>query len=62
MTELLDLELIADQNKISTPAFASKEDYEKFVEEFYADVRPELERLAEARIKSEEEARRRRIY
>lgn len=54
-----EIELFTGSNQLFESVFESFEDYEKFREDFYESVRPELERLAEARRISEEEAMRR---
>lgn len=53
------LELVPNQKELSRPLFPSEEAYLAFCESFSEEVRPELERLEEARRKSELEARQR---
>ncbi len=63
MTEIksadTDIELFAGSNELLQAVFPSFQDYEDFREEFYNSLKPEFERLAEARRISEEEAMRR---
>lgn len=54
-----EFELFPGSAALMKPVFDSYEDYEQFRQGFYESVRPELERLAEARRISEEEAMRR---
>jgi cyclopropane fatty-acyl-phospholipid synthase-like methyltransferase len=54
-----EFELFPGSNTLFESVFESHREYERFREDFYETVRPELERLAEARRKSEEEAMRR---
>ena len=53
------LELLPDQQERLEPFFKDEADYLKFREWYIEEVGPELERLAEARRKSEQEARQR---
>lgn len=54
-----DLELFEGSNELGKDVFASFQEYEKFRTDFYESIRPELEQLADARRRSEEEAMRR---
>jgi hypothetical protein len=58
-TQYQEFELFPGSNDISEAVFETFQEYERFREGFYASVRPELEKLAESRRKSEEEAMRR---
>lgn len=59
MADAAPLELLPEATKLAKPLFAKEEDYDKFREDFIETVTPELEKWAEARRKSEEEARQR---
>jgi hypothetical protein len=52
-------ELVPNQQEVSQPLFPSAEAQRAFCESFSDSVRPELERLEEARRKSEQESRQR---
>lgn len=54
-----EIELFPGSNELVEPVFNSFQEYERFREGFYESMRPDLERLAEARRISEEEAMRR---
>jgi hypothetical protein len=56
-----DLEIFEGSSKLLKPAFASPAEYEKFRQEFYETMKPELERLRLARIRSEHESMFRRV-
>jgi hypothetical protein len=53
------LELIPNEAAVSKPLFATEEAYHQFRETFMDEAIPELDRLMEARRKSEQEARQR---
>jgi hypothetical protein len=53
------LELVPNEAAISKPLFADEAAYNQFRESYMEKVIPELERLQEARLKSEQEARQR---
>ncbi|HNY42273.1 MAG TPA: hypothetical protein PKJ41_17850 [Bryobacteraceae bacterium] len=59
MPPVLDIELVPNETAISKPLFADDATYQQFRESFIESMIPELERLQEARRKSEEEARQR---
>lgn len=59
MTQRADLELIPHEDEIARPVFNTQVEADEFWERFLVLVRPELDRLAEARRSSEEEAKRR---
>ncbi len=54
-----EIELFPGSNELSESVFSSFQDYERFRTDFYESVREDLEKLAEARRISEEEAMRR---
>lgn len=49
--------LVKRQGEISKPLFPTREDYEKFREDFCNSVKPELDRQQKARMESELRAR-----
>ena len=52
-----------DGNEIQgKPLFADRKQYEEFCEEYRKKITPELERLLEARIRSEEESMHRWVH
>ena len=53
------LEIIPNQTELAQPLFANDEEYAVFREAFMNEAIPELERLLEARRKSEQESRER---
>ena len=53
------LELVPNEADISKPLFPDDAAYQQFRESFIESMAPELERLQEARRKSEQEARQR---
>lgn len=53
------LEVIPNQEKVSRPLFSSQDEYDRFRETYMDAVIPELERLREARMKSELESHQR---
>ncbi len=57
-----EFELIPNHKNKFKPFFSSQEDYEKWKEEFYKQVKPELDRYRTARWLSEESARQRLIF
>lgn len=59
MTQRTDLELIPDQRRIAHKTFESSVELDEFWQSLLETVRPELDRLAEARRASEEDAKRR---
>jgi hypothetical protein len=59
MTKTLELELVPNQKKLAKLVFKNQEEYEKFRRSFYNEVKPSLDKWAEARQRSEEEAKRR---
>ena len=50
------LELIPNEEEVSKPMFKTREEYEQFVHKFYEAVKPELDRLRQARIRSIEQS------
>lgn len=52
-----ELQLVANQAAIAKPFFQTQEEYEQFRLEFRQSVKPELDRLQEARRRSEERAK-----
>jgi hypothetical protein len=52
-------ELVPNEAELAKPLFAREEDYADFRESFMDKAIPELERLLEARRKSEQESRQR---
>lgn len=59
MTQRTDLNLIPEQEKLSNRTFQNQVEFDGFWDELMESVRPELERFAEARRSSEEDAKRR---
>ena len=53
------IELVPNEAEVAKPLFSSDEAYNEFRESFMDEVIPELDRLLEARRKSEQEARQR---
>jgi hypothetical protein len=53
------LELVPNEAAISKPLFADETEYNQFRDSYMDEVIPELDRLLEARLKSEQEARQR---
>jgi len=57
MNQRTNLELIPNQHQIAKPVFPSHEVEESFFRSFYESIKPELDRLAELRARSNELAR-----
>ncbi|MBI5423234.1 MAG: hypothetical protein HZA32_04055 [Opitutae bacterium] len=53
------IELVPNQATLAKPLFPTEEAYNEFRESFMEEAIPELDRLLEARRKSEQEARQR---
>ncbi len=53
------IELIPNEAEVAQPLFSDEDAYNRFRESFMDEVIPELDRLLEARRKSEQEARQR---
>lgn len=53
------IELVPNQAAVATPLFPDNEAYNEFRESFMDEAIPELDRLLDARRKSEQEARER---
>lgn len=53
------IEILPNQAKVAKPLFSSRSDYNQFRESFMAKAKPDLDRLLEARRKSEQAARQR---
>ena len=59
MTEVIDLNSLLPQGTELTPLFPIESDYREFRARYAEDMRPKLDKLNEARRKSEEDARQR---
>lgn len=53
------IEFLPNQSEVAKPLFADQAAYNEFREDFMSQAIPELDRLMEARRKSEQEARQR---
>ena len=61
MSEIAELELVPEQDKISEKTFKDQSEYDAFWHRLIAAVEPQLEEFAAARRASEEAAKRRQI-
>jgi hypothetical protein len=59
VTDVIDLNTLLPEGSQLTPLFPKESEYREFRARYTEDIRPKLDRLDEARRKSEEDARKR---